>query len=62
MIGSDEDINMGSTNGNVLVTILGDVDGIKLEIDDGIQLGFLDGSFDSSNDDKHEGLLIGDSI
>ena len=41
-----------STDGKVLVTILGYVDGIKLGIGVGTYLVYLDGSFYGSNDAK----------
>ena len=49
VIGSDEGIKMGSTDGKAFVTIIGNVDRITLGIDIGTELGFLDGSFDDSN-------------
>ena len=58
-IGSDEGINLISTYGKLLITIIGNVDGITLDIDIGTELGFLHGSFDGSNDIKLEGLLLG---
>ena len=53
---------MGSTDGKGIVTILENVDGIKLGINIGTELGSLDGSIDGSNDDKLEGLFLGDSL
>ena len=49
MLGSDEGIKLGYTDGKVFGTILGNVDIITLGIDIGTELGFLDGSFDGSN-------------
>ena len=46
----------------MLVTILGNVDGITLRLDIGTNMGFLDGSFDGSKERKLEGFLIGDSM
>ena len=46
----------------MLGTTLGYVNGITLEIDVGIELGSLDGSFDDSNYGKLEGILILDSL
>ena len=42
MIGYDEDIKLGSTDGKLLCTILGNVDGIALGIDVVIDMGYLD--------------------
>ena len=46
----------------MLVTILGNVDGIKLRLDIGTELGFLDESYDGYNEGNLEGLLLGDSL
>ena len=62
VIGSDEGIKLVSTDGKLLVTILGNVYGITLGIDVETDLGSLDGSFDRSNDSNIEGLLLGDSM
>ena len=43
-------------------TIIGNVDIITLGLDIGTKLGFLDGSFDGSNEGNIEGLFIGDSL
>ena len=43
----------------MLVTIIGNLDRITLGIDVGTELGYLDGSFDSSNDGKLESLFLG---
>ena len=43
---SDEGIKLGCSDGKVIFTIFGDVDGIILGIDVGTDLGSLDGSFD----------------
>ena len=59
VFGSDECIRLGSSDGKLLDTILGNVDGITLEFDVGKELRYLDGSFDGSNDDNIEGLLLG---
>ena len=59
---SDEGIKLGSAGGKVLGTILGNVDGVTLGIDVGTELGSLDRSFYDSNDDKLEGLLLGESL
>ena len=40
-------------------TILGNLDEITLRIDVGTKLGYLNGSFDGSNDGKLEVLLLG---
>ena len=58
VLGSDEGIKMGSTNGKFIGTILGNVDGITFGLDAGTKLRSLDGSFDGSNDDKLEGLFL----
>ena len=49
------------SDGKVLDTILGNVDGITIGIDFGTELVFLDGSFHGSSDIKIEGLLFGHS-
>ena len=59
VLGSDEGIKLGLSYHIVFVTILGNVDGIILGIDAGTELGYLDGPFDGSNDEKLEVLLIG---
>ena len=46
----------------MLSTILGNVYGITLGLDIGTELVFLHGSFDGSNDDKLEFLLLGESL
>ena len=43
--GSDEGIKMGSINGKVISTILGNVDVITIGLDFGTELGALDGFF-----------------
>ena len=48
--GYNEGIEMVSTDVKVLGTLLWDVDEITLEVDVGTDMGFLDGSFDGSND------------
>ena len=55
VIGSDEDIKMVFSDVKVLGTIPRNVDGISLGHDVGTELGFLDGSFDGSNDENIEG-------
>ena len=59
--GSDEGIKLGSTDGKVLGTILGNVDGITPGFDSGTYMAPLDRSFDGSNDDNLEGLFLEDS-
>ena len=59
-LGSDEGIKLGSTDGKVIGTILENIYGITLGIDIGIELVFLDGSFDGSNNGKLEDLLLGE--
>ena len=58
MLGSDEGIKLGLFGGKVLDTILGNIDGIILGLDVGIDTGSLYESFDGSKDDKLEVLLI----
>ena len=58
----DEGIKFGSTDGNVLGTILGNLDRIKLGIDVGTELGSLDEFFYISNYGKLEQLFLGDSL
>ena len=62
MLGYDEFIKLGSTDGKVIVTILGHVYGITNWIDVGTDLVYFDGSFDGYNDGKIEVLLLGDSL
>ena len=59
---SDEVIKLGSNCGKVILTILGNVDGITLGLDIGTELGVLYGSFDGSDDGKPECLLLVDSL
>ena len=61
MLGYNEGIKLGSTDGKVIGTILGNVDIITLGIDIGTYMGSLYGSFDGSNDIKLGGLFLGDS-
>ena len=62
MLGSDEGITLVSTDGKILGTILGNVDGIKLRLYFGTDLGTLslDGYFDGSNDGNTLVLFLGD--
>ena len=62
LLGSDEGIKLGSTNGKVFGTILVNVYRITLGLDIGTDLGFSGGSFDGSNEGKLEGLMLGDSL
>ena len=62
MIGSHEVIKLGSTDCEVIGTILGDVYVITFGIGVGTEMGSLDGSLDCSNDGKHEGFLLGDLL
>ena len=62
VLGSDEGIKMGSTDGKAFGTILGNVDRITLGINIGTDLGFLDVSFDCSNEGKLEGLFLRDLL
>ena len=58
MITYDKGINLGLSDGNMLVTILGNVDIIINGLDVGPNFGSLDGSFDSSNDGNIDRLLL----
>ena len=60
VLGSDEGIKLGLFYSKVFDTILGNVDKITLGLDVGPDLGYLDRSFDCSNDGKLEGLLLGE--
>ena len=62
MLSYDEGIIIGPTDGEVIDTILGNVDGITLGLNIGTDLGFLDVSFDGSYDRKPEGLFIEDLL
>ena len=62
MIGSDEGIELEYIDGEWLCTVLVYVYGIPPGLDVGTKLGSLDGSFDSSNNGKHDGLLFGGSL
>ena len=53
---------MVSTDNKVLGTILGNVDGITIGIEIGADLSLLYRIFYGSNDDKLEGLLLGESL
>ena len=59
VLGSDEGIKLRLYDTKGLGTILGNVDGITLGLDVGTDLGSLDVSFDGSNNDKSEGLILG---
>ena len=58
VLGSDEVIKIGSTNGNVPGTILGNLERIILGIDVGTELGSSYVSFDGPNGGNLEGLLF----
>ena len=62
VIGSDEGINLGYTDGKLLVSILVNLYVIKLGIGVVTEMGSLDGSSDGSNYDKLEGLFLGSSF
>ena len=62
MIGSDEGINLVCTNGKLIWTIHGNVDGITLEFDVGTEMGSLYWSCNFSNVGKLEGLLLVGSL
>ena len=59
---SHDGIKLGLSSGKVNITILGHVYGIIFGIDVGTEMGYLDVSFEGSNDGKFEGLLIGVSL
>ena len=59
MLGSDEVIKLGSTDGKFIGTILVNVDGITLGIGVGTDLGSLYGSFDGYKDGRIDGLFLG---
>ena len=61
-LGSNEGIKLGLSGSEVIGTILGNVDRITPGIDIETYMVSLDGYFDSYNDGKFEGLLIGDSL
>ena len=61
VLGYNEGIKLGISDGKSFVTIPINVDGITLGIDVGPKLGSLDGSFDGSKYGKLERLLHGDS-
>ena len=58
VLGSDEGFKLVSTGGEVIGTLLVGVDIITLKLDVGTDLGYLDGYFDSSNDENLEGLFL----
>ena len=60
LIGSDEGIKLGFSDGEVVGTILGNVDGITHGIDVRTDLSPLYVSFDGYNDVKLEGSFLGD--
>ena len=53
---------MELSDGEVIDTAIGNVNGITLGIDIGTDMVSLEGYFDVSNDDKVEGLYLGDSM
>ena len=55
---SEECIKLRLFDAKVLDTIFGNVDGTTLLFGVGTELGYVDGSFDGSNDVKLEDLLI----
>ena len=62
MIGSDEGIKLGLSDGNVHGTIFGNVYGIILGLRVGTELVSLDGSFYGYKDGKIEVLLLVGSL
>ena len=59
VLGTDEGITLGLSYGKVIGTILVNVYVITFRIDVGTELGSLDVSFDGSNDNMIEELLLG---
>ena len=59
MITYDKGIKMGISDGNMLVAILGNEDGIINGLDVGPKLGSFDGSFEIFNNGNIYRLLIG---
>ena len=55
MIGSNEGIKLGLSDGKVIGTVLENLDRITIGIDVGTDLGYLDELFDGSNDGSLEG-------
>ena len=58
----DEGIILGFKDGEVMGSELGYSHGVTLRLYDGSELGCLDRPFDGSNDGKHVGLLLCDSL
>ena len=58
----DEGIIIGPTDGEVIDTILGNVDGITLGLNIGTELGPFYRYFDGSNDSNLEGFFLGGSL
>ena len=59
---SDEVIKLGIFYGEVIGTIIGNLDGITLGLGVGKDLGSLDGFFDGSNYGKLESLFLEDLV
>ena len=53
---------LSCTDGELLVSTLGDVDRNTIGLDKGTDLGSPDGSFDGSNELKPVGLLFGEAL
>ena len=62
MPGFNKGIKLGSTYGKVVGNIVGYLYGITLGIDVITYQRSLEGSFDDSNDNKIEGLVLNDSL
>ena len=62
LLGSDEVIKLGFSYGNVLGTILQNVDGIKISLDVGAHQDSFDEYFNVLVYCNLEGLLLGDSL
>ena len=62
VLGYDEVIKLGYTDGKLIGPILRNVNGITLGLDFGTDMGALDGSFEGSKSDKLKMLLLRDSL
>ena len=62
VLGCDEGIKLGSTDGKFFCALLGILDGISLGLYVGTDIVYLGGSFDGSNYGNLEVSLIGESL